>query len=60
MLVQHLIVPIGFAAVTVDGVVQAIGRGKLKVHRLARERPQTRGNEEQPRQQLGPIFRRAC
>jgi hypothetical protein len=59
VIVENLIVPLRLAAVTIGRVVQALGRGELEVHRLPGERPQSRGDEEQPGQQLRPILGRA-
>ena len=49
----------GFAAVAVHRVTKPFRRGELEMDRLARKRPETRREEEQPREQLGAIVRRA-
>src|SRR5260221_14233675 len=55
MIVQHLIVPFGFAPVTVHRIAEPLRGDELEVHRLAGERPETRSYEEKPGEQLRPV-----
>ena len=48
VVVQHLVVPFGFATIAVNRIVQTTGGGELKMHRLTRERTKAGGDEEQP------------
>src|SRR5271165_668022 len=59
VVVQHLVVPFGFATIAVNRVVQTTGSGELKMHRLTRERTKAGGDEEQPGKQLRPVLRLA-
>ena len=38
VVIQHLIMPLGFAPIAVPGVVEPLGRGELEMHGLAGER----------------------
>jgi hypothetical protein len=50
-------VALRFAAVSVDGVVEAVRGRKLEMHGLPREGPQACSEEEKPRQELTPVGR---
>src|ERR1700677_4180770 len=58
MLVQNAIVPFDFASIPIDGVGKLFRGGMLEMHRLAREGAETRGDEQQPGEQLRAIGRR--
>ena len=55
MIVQHLVVPLGLTAIAVERVVEALGRRELEMHGLAGKRPEARGDEQQPGEQLRPV-----
>ena len=57
MVIQHLIVPLRLASVTVDGVAESFGRHMLEMHSLAGEWAEARGDEEQPGEELRPVPR---
>src|SRR5271165_2139219 len=59
MLVQHLVVPLGLAAIAVHRVVEALRRRELEMHGLAGERTEARGDEQEPGEQLWPVRRGA-
>lgn len=59
VVVEHAVVALRLATVAVAGVVRALGRGEPEVHRLARERAEPRGDEQEPGEQLGPVLRHA-
>src|ERR687892_870879 len=59
MVVQHLVVPLRLALVAVHGIVKALlGRGELEMHGLAGERADAGRDEQEPGQELRPVFRR--
>src|ERR1700761_1744831 len=60
MIFDYLIMPLRFAPIAIDGVVQACGRGQLKMYRLAGERAEARRDEKEPREELWPVFGRAA
>jgi hypothetical protein len=55
--VEYGIVALRFAAISVDGVVEAVGGRKLEMHGLSREGPEACSEEEKPRQELSPVGR---
>ena len=59
MIVEHLVVALGLAPITVDRVVEPGRRDGLEMHRLARERPEPGGDEQEPGEELRPVGRRA-
>ena len=46
VVVQHLVMPLGFPAVSIHGVIEALGCGELEMHGLAGERAEARGDEQ--------------
>jgi len=56
VIVQHLVMPLGFAPVAIPGVIEPLGRGELEMNGLARERPEARANEQKPGQQFRPFL----
>jgi hypothetical protein len=55
--VVYATVALRFAAISVDGVVEAVGGRKLEICGLSREGPETCSEEEKPRQKLTPVGR---
>jgi hypothetical protein len=56
MVVQHLVVTLGFPAVPVRGVIQALRCRELEMHGLAGVGAQARGDKQQPGEQLRPVL----
>ena len=55
--VEYAIVALRFAAISVDGLVEAVRGRKLEMHCLSREGPEACSEEEKPRQELTPVGR---
>jgi hypothetical protein len=55
--VEYAIVALRFAAMSVDGVVEAVRARKLEMHGLPREGPEACSEEEKPRQELASVGR---
>src|SRR5918996_837179 len=58
MIVQNLVVAFGLAPVAVHGVGEAVGCYELEMHGLAGERADAGRDEQEPGQELRPVFRR--
>jgi hypothetical protein len=56
VVVQHLVVPLGFAAIAIHGVIEALRRGELEMYGLAGERAEARGDKQQPGKQFRPVL----
>jgi hypothetical protein len=54
--VQHLVLPLGFSAIPIRGVIEAFWRGELKMQGLVGERAETRGNKQQPGKPFRPVL----
>jgi hypothetical protein len=59
MVVQHLMVALDLAAVTVDRVGEFFWCRMLEMHSLAREGAEARGDKHQPREQFRSVLRPA-
>ena len=59
VVVQDLVVALGLATIPVDRVGHFLGCRALEMDGLAGERPEARGDEEEPGEELGPVGGRA-